>query len=59
MVDHRRVGVTGRQIDLALALLGVLGQRGGGAAVASRRVIAWIGGCVPGQVPRAGGTRAP
>jgi hypothetical protein len=33
MVDHRRVGVTGGEVDLALALLGVLGQRGGGAAL--------------------------
>ena len=33
MVDHRRISVTGRQVDLALALLGVRGQGGGGAAV--------------------------
>src|SRR6266511_1956224 len=33
VVDHRGVGVTGGEVDLALALLGVLGQRAGGAAV--------------------------
>ena len=58
MVDHRRVRVMGLQVDLPMpcSLYSVSVVV---AAGASRRVIAWIGGCVPGQVPRAGGTRAP